>query len=442
MRRQRDAGGLRRRAGLVAVTAALGLAACSNPGEELAVGTVGYVKGFAGAVAADEPRAVLVGRDALAAGGTAADAAAAMALTMAVTLPSSVGLGGGGVCLIYDPVAKTVQTLDFLPPAGPGPIALPALPRGLFALQARQGRLRWERIVAPAENLARFGERVSRALAGELAGAAAPLASDLAARRVFLAEGRPLAAGDMLTQVDLAATLGRLRQRGVGTLYGGRMGHEWVQAARAAGSPLTIEDLRAWQPRLVETTRAEVGYDTLHFPPAGVEGHQLASLWRDGALSSLPAPDAGRGTAGGASLAAVDASGRAVTCGLTLNGPFGTGRLAPGLGFFLAASAPATGQSAVPLAVALRANHNSNEFRMAAAAAGGGAAANLGRVLAATASDAQAVPQAVNALAERPSGPAPVSALACANGLPSTPGSCLVQRDPRGAGFGTVVGAQ
>ena len=68
-----------------------------------AVGTPGYVAGFLGGVVADEPRAALVGRDVLSAGGNAADAAVAVAFAMAVTLPSRAGLGGGGVCVAYDP---------------------------------------------------------------------------------------------------------------------------------------------------------------------------------------------------------------------------------------------------------------------------------------------------------------------------------------------------
>src|SRR5690349_7768473 len=57
-------------------------------------GTPGYVSGFLGGVAADEPEAALVGREVLSAGGTAADAAAAIGLAMSVTLPSRAGLGG------------------------------------------------------------------------------------------------------------------------------------------------------------------------------------------------------------------------------------------------------------------------------------------------------------------------------------------------------------
>ncbi|MCB2100254.1 MAG: gamma-glutamyltransferase, partial [Rhodobacterales bacterium] len=66
----------------------LAVAACSSD-ESLERGSVGYVEGFLGGAVADEPRAALVGRDVLSAGGSAADAAVAMGFTLAVTLPSS-----------------------------------------------------------------------------------------------------------------------------------------------------------------------------------------------------------------------------------------------------------------------------------------------------------------------------------------------------------------
>ncbi|MDP6258510.1 MAG: gamma-glutamyltransferase, partial [Rhodospirillales bacterium] len=80
------------------------LTSCGGPKEER--GSEGYVRGFIGGVAADEPRAVLEGQKILSAGGHAADAATAVYFTLAATLPSKASLGGGGVCLVHDNKTK------------------------------------------------------------------------------------------------------------------------------------------------------------------------------------------------------------------------------------------------------------------------------------------------------------------------------------------------
>ncbi|MBD3660908.1 MAG: gamma-glutamyltransferase, partial [Arenibacter algicola] len=133
----------------------LGTLGCSG-GPDTTPGTLGYVQGFLGGVVADEPRAALIGRDILSRGGSAADAATAMYFTMAVTLPSRAGLGGGGVCLAFDAESGETDMLDFVaraPVDGAAgverPSAIPANPRGFFALQARHGTLDWREVVAP-----------------------------------------------------------------------------------------------------------------------------------------------------------------------------------------------------------------------------------------------------------------------------------------------------
>ncbi|MEE9250468.1 MAG: gamma-glutamyltransferase, partial [Alphaproteobacteria bacterium] len=217
--------------------AAVALGGCSSEGPEL--GTVGHVEGFLGGVAADEPRAVLVARDVLSAGGTATDAAVALYFALSVTLPSAASLGGGGICVVFDRKSDRVEALDFTARAPAGrrtgrPSAVPGNPRGMFALHAKYGRLRWAQLVAPAEKLARFGSSVSRALAWHLS-AAGPLLADRESRRVFArSDGTPLREGDIIEQLDLAVVLSLLR-RSPGQFYSGPFARQLVKAVRRAG---------------------------------------------------------------------------------------------------------------------------------------------------------------------------------------------------------------
>lgn len=264
---------------------ALGLAGCETADEEPS-GIIGSVEGFAGAVVADEPRAVLVGRDVLSAGGTAADAAVAMYFTLAVTLPSEAGLGGGGICLIHDPNARTTEALDFLPRAAPdGLVALPGNVRGMAALHARYGSLRWERLLSGAENLARFGTPMSRALAREAVTAESRLRRDPELAAIFFgADGALLDQGDNLRQVDLAAVISQIRQQGAGTFYTGPLAAKIAEAAQSIGAPLTSEALRNTLPRFVETLRLPIGNHVLHAAPApgGLVEAQIIGMLTEG----------------------------------------------------------------------------------------------------------------------------------------------------------------
>ena len=133
-------------------TLALALAACAGGPS----GQVLEVEGFGGLAAADEPYAATVGRDILGKGGTAADAAVAMYFTMAVTLPSRAGLGGGGVCIAFDQEAEEAQIIDFLPRVTPGGGVIPGNARGMAVLHAQHGSQRWQYLLRRPENLGRW----------------------------------------------------------------------------------------------------------------------------------------------------------------------------------------------------------------------------------------------------------------------------------------------
>jgi gamma-glutamyltranspeptidase/glutathione hydrolase len=383
----------------VGVIVALGLALSACITQQ----SSGVPPGFTGGVVADEPRAALAGRDILNAGGSAADAAVAAALAMSVTLPSRAGLGGGGMCLAYDPRLNRVEAIDFTvrPPAAPGAAAVPTMLRGLLVLYGRQGKLRWEQLVAPAEGLARFGTPVSRALANDLSSSGAAVLGDPAARQIFArGDGAPLAEGDLLVQNDLSAVLAAVRGHGGNEFYQGQVADQFVSAAMGTGAAITADDLRA----ATATPRASllVRYDdvAVHFAPppaaAGVSDGQLFAMlaprWRrtnaeerphllaeadlraatdrarwltqDSSMTvaaselvstqhagelmssyranarTMPAtPPAQRllDTAT-AGVVAVDRDGGGVACSFTLNEAFGIGRVVPGTGILLAAT--------------------------------------------------------------------------------------------------------
>jgi len=397
----------------------LGLTACSPFGskdaDETTRGTIGYVKGFIGGVAADEPRAVLIGRNVLSAGGTATDAAVAVYFALSVTLPSSASLGGGGVCLVRDQASNTIETLDFraLEPAGPVPagkvaVAIPGNPLGFYALHTKYGRLKWAELIRPSENLARFGNQISRALGQDLSLTGKKLLKYADSRQIFASGGTNalLREGDFLKQTELSGMLARIRSLGGARFYSGPFAREIVSAVEAVGGVLKYEDLRAYRPQWRPPISVPwIKQTTLHFPsPPGTAGPTAAQisamlkydeLYQDGnesvrahllaeaiersladrknwdgsstsrvANDQLATPERAQrlmqtfkgdrrivtpgaaaasleptSQASGSSFSIMDRSGSAVACSLSMNQPFGSGRVARGTGVLLAAPA-------------------------------------------------------------------------------------------------------
>lgn len=289
-RNQRSPAGQLRQTGAI-LTCAL-VVGCSSFSEELRdyrLGTVGYVQGFLGGVAADEPKAALIGRDVLSAGGSAADAAVAVYFTMAVTLPSSAGLGGGGICIVRDSRTKKVETLDFLsrlpstiPPSATRPNAVPGNARGFFALHAKYGVLQWAELIRDAENSARFGISISRALAMDMKRMEGALLKEPSMRKIFGREDGAglLGEGDQLVQLALSGMLARIRARGAADIYTGPIARQLAAAAIAAGGSLSYEDLRNYTP--IWRGTIEVPYQAslmFHFTtPPGWSGLDAAKM--------------------------------------------------------------------------------------------------------------------------------------------------------------------
>ena len=437
------------------------------------IGTPGFAQGFIGFVVADESRAATIGRDMLSAGGNAMDAAVAVGLALAVTLPSRAGLGGGGACLAYAPNPKRIsagrpEAVLFLPGApkaggGDRPASTPMLARGLYLLHSRYGSRPFESLVLPAEQLARQGVPVSRALNRDLQAVAGPLAGDPLARETFLPDGVPLAEGARLVQPALGATLGQLRSAGVGDLYQGGLSNRVVQAYRASGGPISPTDLRDALPTLAAALEIAAGRDRVSFlpppadgglaalgafqvlganPPGSIDaanarGLGLASRWRQvgGDSLALLASDASAGAGletlpASTSFVSVDRDGNAVACALTLNNLFGTGRVLPGVGY-IAGVSPA-GVPVPLLSAAIAWNQSKKAFRAAVAGSGQeGAPTAVGSMMAQALSGAalRTVPE-----------PGRANVVSCTGYLPGGENSCIAAADPRGAGLAASGG--
>ncbi len=469
---------------LMLLTATLGLAACQSAQEFFGgssgppAGSEGFVRGFLGGVATEEPSATAAARAVLSAGGTAADAAAAAGFMLTVTLPSRAGLGGGGACVVYHPRREAPEAVIFMPGERQGgtgaadrPAAVPLMARGLFALTTRmQGSRPFEELIAPAEQLARFGAPVSRALAADLAVVRTALIADPNARTVFgRPDGSPLQVGDRFTNTALGGTLTTLRSQGVGDMHQGAFARRLVELVPlAGGGDLSLAELRAALPAVGPALLRDArGGDRVGFLPvdgglaaaagfAALGAGQTAQQAQDRALAVAAAARGGRGGNAEGLLAQADLppgsfpalpastavtvfdrQGGAVACVFTMNNLFGTGRMAPGTGMLLAA-APGLGAVQPPLvSAAIGWNPNLRAFRMAVAGSGQQAApmAVAGPL---AAQMLRGVSPGDAVVANSPE-PGRAQLAACPRYLPGRPQECLTVSDPRG--LGVALGA-
>jgi gamma-glutamyltranspeptidase/glutathione hydrolase len=191
------------------------------------------------ALATSSPYATRVGLEVLQRGGSAADAAVAVAFALGVVHPQS-GIGGGGFLTYYDASSGAVWTLDFRETApaavkpgmlgekasGPMTGAVPGTVAGLDAMHKRFGTRPWSELLAPSIRLAR-----------EPLPADVDLAADAARAKIPLSHSG-----------DLAALLERIAAKGAADFYTGEIAHRIVNAVRAAGGVLSLRDLREYQP--------------------------------------------------------------------------------------------------------------------------------------------------------------------------------------------------
>ena len=273
--------------------ALLGLSACESVNEfssDLLAPEAAAPVSFRGAVVADEPQAALIGREVLMADGNAIDAVVAASFALTVTMPSQAGLAGSGTCLVrsafYD--RDAVMDMIAIPPANPKagdrPAAISTFVRGLYALHSRHGSMPWNKVVAPAEKMARFGVPVSRALARDLKTVGAPLLVDAGARKLFgRADGQGVKReGDQLVNLPLSELLLDIRTRGAKGFYNQTFLNRFVSGAKQAGGALDAATVMATKPiwrAPVEVRTSKFLGRVLFTPPPTTAGVTTAQIW-------------------------------------------------------------------------------------------------------------------------------------------------------------------
>ena len=246
------------------------------------------VRGAGGAVASAAPAATEAGLEVLRMGGNAADAAVATALALAVVHPLAGNLGGGGFAVVR--FGNRVDSLDFRETApaaathdmyldsrgepasqaslvGPLAAGVPGSPAGLFELHRKYGRLSWPEVVAPAARLARDGFVVTVRLEREAVDHRSLLGRYEETAAVWLPGGSPPAAGTMMRQPVLAATLEAYADRGAEAITRGPIAAAVELVSRRHGGVLRAADLAAYRPVWRRPVRFEAfGWEVASMP--------------------------------------------------------------------------------------------------------------------------------------------------------------------------------
>ncbi|WP_084387919.1 gamma-glutamyltransferase family protein [Kushneria phosphatilytica] len=250
-------------------------------------------------VAATQPLAAQAGRDMLARGGNAVDAAIATAAALTVVEPTSNGIGGDAFALVWirddsgqsklhglnasgvAPAALTREAVTGeghkeMPLYGWTPVTVPGAPSAWAALSQRFGRLDFAELLAPAIQLAREGFPVSPVISELWQRAEArfrPVFTQASTRAwfdTFTPGGRAPQPGELFTSEAHARTLESLAQTQCESFYRGELAESIDAFSRETGGYLRASDLAAHQAEWVEPISTNYrGVDVWEIPPNG-----------------------------------------------------------------------------------------------------------------------------------------------------------------------------
>ena len=262
-----------------------------------------------GVVTTGHPIASSAGLQMLLKGGNAFDAAVAVGAMAALGEPEMNGIGGNGFATIYEKKTGKVHSVSM---AGAAPKALkpsemtpetlnagmkagivPGNLGGYLMILDKLGTMSLADVLAPAIEYAEKGYPIDQMLAGSIDRGKNNLGKYPTTARIFLPNGQPLKAGELLKNPDYAATLRKLvdaeqqalakkgtRSQGIiaafNRFYKGDIAQEVDRFFKANGGLLTAADLAAYQPQWTEPLRTTYrGYDVFSNPSTSRGGFEV-----------------------------------------------------------------------------------------------------------------------------------------------------------------------
>jgi len=254
------------------------------------------------AIASAHALATEAGMEMIRQGGNAFDAAVAVSAMLSVVEPISSGIGGGGFFLLHDaktgkdvfvdaretsPESATPQA--FLTPDGqldndratngPWSAGIPGLPAALVHVSQKYGRLPLKTALAPAIRVAREGFEIYPRLERGYASRREVMERYRGTREVFLADGTPPKAGEILKQPDLANTLQLLADKGFDGFYKGEVASKLLAAVKEEGGHWRAEELSGYRVKEREPLHLKYrGWDITTAPPPSSGGVAIAQM--------------------------------------------------------------------------------------------------------------------------------------------------------------------
>lgn len=332
------------------------------------------------AVVSANPLATKVGMDILDKGGSAADAAVAMAFALSVVEPYNSGIGGGGFFLYYDKETNRTSFLDYREVAplkissldykkdpqsiekGIKSVAVPGFLLGMETIHNRWRKVSWPSVIEPAIDLAKKGLPLRGLLKEKIESRKDDSSIDPEFYEVYL---KPLENhASKIDQSDLAETLEDIKTGGAQSFYKGYLGQRLVDFMKKQGGHIGAQDLMGYHVYYRKPYKLEYdGYDIVSAPLPSSGGTGLGILFRRAIVHQLDriTPFSPRGydlliqgltkyfeyreIALGDSpnnivshtthLSVIDSQGNMAAMTNTLNYPFGSGVVLPDSGIVL-----------------------------------------------------------------------------------------------------------